>query len=258
MVPTTRVTMTAAGGRLIHRTGNGQVTLTDVSAEGTYKRCGEFKVAPVATEPTWTFPVVANGHLYLRDQGVLRCYDLRAKPDPKEPQPKGREPNREPDVIFVPTPQDVVGKMLGAAKVAKDDVVADLGCGDGRIVVTAAQTFGCKAVGYDLDPECVRLSWAAVTEAAVGRLVRIEEADIFKADLSAFTVVALYLGEKLNAKLVPQLSTMKPGSRVISHIFPIPGVKPDQVFKVTSSEDDVERPVYLYTLPLTKEITGKR
>src|SRR5262249_2206547 len=121
VVPTSRITMTAAGGRLLHRPGNGKGTLTEASPDRTTTRRvetdargGEFTVAPVAREPTWTFPVVANGRLYLRDQDVLRCYDLRAK----EGEPRGRKPA----VIFVPTPQDVVEKMLELAKVTRDDL----------------------------------------------------------------------------------------------------------------------------------------
>ncbi len=165
---------------------------------------------------------------------------------------------KKPVVEFVPTPQDVVEKMLAAAKVTKADVVADLGCGDGRIVVTAARVYGCKAVGYDLDRECVKRSRAAVEKAGVGKLVRIEEADILEVDLSGVTVVTLFVGTTLNAKLLPQLEKMKAGSRVVSHVFPIPGVTPDKVLKVTSAEDDVERTVYLYTLPLMKEKAGKQ
>lgn len=160
---------------------------------------------------------------------------------------------KKPVVDFLPTPQDVVEKMLDAAKVTKADVVADLGCGDGRIVVTAAKVYGCKAVGYDLDRECVKVSRAAVARAGVGKLVRIEEADILDVDLSGVTVVTLFVGTTLNAKLVPHLEKMRPGSRVVSHVFPVPGVKPDKVLKATSAEDGVERPVYLYTTPLTKE-----
>ncbi|HJZ58987.1 MAG TPA: PQQ-binding-like beta-propeller repeat protein [Gemmataceae bacterium] len=243
VVPTSRITMTAADGRLIHRNGNGLVTLTEVTPGGTYVRRGEFKIAPVAREPTWTFPVVANGRLYLRDQGTLTCHDLRG------PEPGGKPPA----VIFVPTPPDVVEKMLEVAKVTADDVVVDLGCGDGRIVVTAAKKYGCRAVGYDLDPECVRLSRAAVRKSGVGVLVRIDQRDVLELDLTGATVVTLYLGRTLNAKLVPQLEKLKSGSRVVSHAFAIPGMRPDRVVKVTSTDDDVERPVYLYTVPLTRE-----
>ena len=246
VVPTSRITMTAADGRLIHRTGNGVVTLTDVTPGGTYVRRGEFKTAPVAKEPTWTFPVVANGRLYLRDQDVLSCYDLRSVDPQRKP----------PHVIFVPTPQDVVEEMLDLAGVTKTDVVVDLGCGDGRIVVAAARAHGCRAVGYDLDPECVRLSRAAVQKAGVGKLVRVVAADILDVDLTGASVVTLYLGTALNAKLVQQLEKLKPGSRVVSHAFAIPGVKPTMVVKVTSAEDDVERPVYLYIIPFTPEKPG--
>jgi outer membrane protein assembly factor BamB len=250
LAPTGRVTMTAAGGRLIHRTGNGVVTLAGVAADGTYAAKGELKEGRVSKEPAWTTPVVANGRLYLRDQDELRCYDLRAN--------AGGAKRRPPDVIFVPTPQDVVEKMLDLAKVAKADVVADLGCGDGRIVVTAAKTYGCKAVGYDLDPECVKLSRAAVEKAGVGKLVRVEEADVLEADLTGVTVITLYVGVALNAKLVPRVEKLPAGARVVSHQFPIPGLKPDRVVRVTSAEDGVERPVYLYTVPFTREKAGAR
>jgi SAM-dependent methyltransferase len=178
---------------------------------------------------------------------LLAAAPLAAAEPPDPPRP------RRPAVVFVPTPHDVVGKMLELAKVTKDDVVADLGCGDGRIVVAAAKTYGCKAVGYDLDPDCVKRSKAAVEKAGVGKLVRIEEADILEVDLAGVTVVTLYVGTTLNARLLPRLEKLKPGSRVVSHVFPIPGVRPDRVLKVTSTEDDTERPVYLYTAPLTKE-----
>jgi outer membrane protein assembly factor BamB/precorrin-6B methylase 2 len=251
-LPTGRISMTAADSKLIYRNASGTVTLVEIGANGVYKRTGEFKISKVGGEPTWTCPVVANGHLYLRDQDTLLCFDLRVQTDAKEPKEKEKE-KKEPDVIFIPTPQDVVEKMLDAAKVTKSDVVADLGCGDGRIVVTAAKKYGCKAIGYDLDPECVRLSRAAVKEAGVEKLADIEEVDLFRVDLAKLTVVTLFLGEKLNEKLIPQLNAMKPGSRVVSHVFVIPGVKPDTVLKITSAEDDVERPVYVYTVPLRVE-----
>ena len=240
-LPTGRITMTAADGRLIYRGVNGRVTLVEIAVDGKYAQVGDFKVAPAAREPTWTFPVVANGRLYLRDQDVLSCYELRA------------EKPRKPHVIFVPTPHDVVEKMLEQARVTKADTVVDLGCGDGRIVVTAAKKYGCKAIGYDLDPECIKLSRAAVEKAGVGKLVTIEEADLLEIDFSGATVVTIYLGAALNAKLVPKLEKLKPGSRIVSHFFPIPGVKPDKTVMVTSAEDDVERPIYLYSIPLVKE-----
>jgi len=160
------------------------------------------------------------------------------------------ESNREPDVIFVATPQEVVDKMLELAEVKKDDLLYDLGCGDGRIVVTAAKRFGCKAVGYDIDPERVEESLENVEKNEVGHLVRIEQKDIFTLDLSKANVITLYLLPSLNVKLIPQLEKLKPGSRIVSHDFRMKGVKPDKVVKLTSDDDYEEHKVFLWTTPL--------
>jgi len=167
------------------------------------------------------------------------------------------DPNRAPDVHFVPTPQDVVDKMLELARVQKDDLVYDLGCGDGRIVVTAARRYGCKAVGYDIDPQRVKESLENVEKNKVGHLVRIEQKDIFTLDLSEVNVVTLYLLPSLNVKLIPQLEKLKPGSRIVSHDFAMEGVKPDKVVKLTSNEDDDEHEIYLWTSPLNHEVAEK-
>jgi len=163
------------------------------------------------------------------------------------------ETSREPDVIFVPTPQDVVDRMLELAEVKKDDLVYDLGCGDGRIVVTAAKRYGCKAVGYDIDPERVEESLENVQKNEVGHLVRIERKDIFTLDLSRANVITLYLLPSLNVKLIPQLEKLKPGSRIVSHDFRMKGVEPDKVVKLTSNEDGGEHKVFLWTSPLKKK-----
>lgn len=159
---------------------------------------------------------------------------------------------RKPDVIFVPTPQEAVDKMLELAKVTKDDLVYDLGCGDGRIVVTAATRYGCKAVGYDIDPKRVKESLENVEKNNVGHLVRIEQRDIFTLDLSKANVITLYLLPSLNVKLIPQLEKLKPGSRIVSHDFDMRGVKPDQVVEITS-DDGGGHTIYLWTAPLKKE-----
>ena len=160
--------------------------------------------------------------------------------------------DREPDVVFVPTPHDVVAKMLELAQVTKDDLLYDLGCGDGRIVVMAAKNYGCKAVGYDIDPQRIEESLENVQKENVGNLVRIERKDIFTLDLSKANVITLYLLPELNVKLIPQLEKLKPGSRIVSHDFRMRGVKPDKVVTVTSTEDDREHKVYLWTAPLKK------
>ena len=165
------------------------------------------------------------------------------------------ESSREPDILYVPTPQKVVDKMLELAEVKKDDLVYDLGCGDGRIVVTAAKRYGCKAVGYDIDPERVEESLGNVEKNEVGHLVRIEQKDIFTLDLSKANVITLYLLPSLNVKLIPQLEKLKPGSRIVSHDFRMKGVKPDKVVKLTSNEDGSEHKVFLWTSPLKKRKT---
>jgi len=167
------------------------------------------------------------------------------------------ESSREPDIHYVPTPQEVVDKMLELVEVKKDDLVYDLGCGDGRIVVTAAKRYGCKAVGYDIDPQRVKESLENVKKNNVGHLVRIEEKDIFTLDLSKANVITLYLLPSLNVKLIPQLEKLKPGSRIVSHDFRMRGVKPDKVVKLTSDDDYEEHKVFLWTSPLKKRRAKK-
>jgi SAM-dependent methyltransferase len=159
--------------------------------------------------------------------------------------------DKEPDVIYVPTPQAVVDKMLELAKVTKKDVVYDLGCGDGRIVVTAGKKYGCKASGFDLDPERIKESKANVAKAKVGKLVQIQKQDIFTLDLSPASVVTLYLLPDLNVKLIPQLNKTKPGSRVVSHAFKMGDIKPEKEVTVTDKEGR-EHTIYLWTTPLKK------
>lgn len=171
---------------------------------------------------------------------------------------KGRKktgkPSRKPDVIFVPTPQKVVDKMLELAQVKKADLIYDLGCGDGRIVVTAAKNFGCNAVGYDISPKRVKESLKNVKKNNVADLVRIEQKDIFTLDLSKADVVTLYLLPSLNVKLIPQLEKLKTGTRIVSHDFDMEGVKPDKVLKIADEKDDYgDHTIYLWTTPLKRE-----
>jgi precorrin-6B methylase 2 len=163
-----------------------------------------------------------------------------------------RAEDKKPDVVFVPTPPEVVDKMLELAAVKKGDLVYDLGCGDGIIVVTAARKYGCKAVGFDIDPQRVKESRDNVKRNGVEKLVQIKQADIFTLDLGEANVVTLYLLPRLNVRLIPQLEKLKPGSRIVSHAFDMDGVTPDQVVKVRC-RDGVERTVYLWTTPLKKE-----
>jgi precorrin-6B methylase 2 len=175
---------------------------------------------------------------------------VAASPQAPPAAEPAEEPKR-PDVIFVPTPPEVVAKMMELAQVTKDDVVYDLGCGDGRIVVAAAK-IGCKAYGFDVDPERIKESKENVEKNGVGNLATIEQKDIFTLDLSKANVVTLYLLPSLNVKLIPQLEKLKPGSRIVSHDFDMQGVTPDKVVEV-NGESGYEHKVYLWTTPLKKE-----
>jgi hypothetical protein len=239
-----RCMYTVADGKLFIRDQKGRVILAAANPKE-YQAFSEFTPPrPDKTAPAWTFPVVANGRLYIRDYDTLLCYDVR--------DPEARK-KKVPDAVFVPTPADVVRRMLELAAVKKDDLVYDLGSGDGRIVIAAAKTHGCKAVGVEIDTELVDKSRDRAKEAGVEKLATFECADLFDADFASATVVALYILPTMSQKLIPKFDKLKPGARIVSHCFAIPGVTPDKVVKVTSEDDDIERPVYLYTIPLRKE-----
>ena len=158
-------------------------------------------------------------------------------------------PLRTPDVIFVPTPPDVVDAMLKAAQVTGSDVVYDLGCGDGIIVATAAQKFGATAVGIDIDPQRVKEATDRITKANVTDKVKILNQDLFTTDISSATVVTLYLLPSLNQKLIPKLNKeLKPGTRVVSQSFDMgPQNPPLQTIDVNG------RSVYLWKTPLKEQ-----
>lgn len=155
---------------------------------------------------------------------------------------------RDPDVVYVPTPQPVVDRMLELADVSKDDLVYDLGCGDGRIVVTAAKKYGARGYGVDIDPQRVSEARSNVEDQGVEELVTIEHGDAFEVDLENATVVTLYLLPSLNVKLLPQLRALEPGVPVVSHDFAIEGVRPDEV--ETLEVNGKEHRIYLFTTPL--------
>lgn len=126
--------------------------------------------------------------------------------------------NRKLDVWYVPTPNEIVDRMLDVANISPLDVVYDLGCGDGRIVIAAAKKYGTRGVGVDLDPARIREAQANAKKAGVENLVTFKVADLFKTDLTEATVVTLYLLPELNRRLKPKLfAELKPGARVVSH-----------------------------------------
>lgn len=175
----------------------------------------------------------------------------------------GGEPpmERTPDIEYVPTPENVVDKMLEVANVKKGDVLYDLGCGDGRIVVTAAKKLGIKAYGFDLDPQRIKESKENAKSAGVEHLVTFEQKDIFDVDLSPATVVTLYLLPELNVRLIPQLEKLKPGSRIVSHDFDMEGVTYEKWWTVIAKDHqtprDREHYVYLWKTPLRKTPPAK-
>lgn len=149
------------------------------------------------------------------------------------------------DVEYEPTPQKVVDALLRLAKLTREDVVWDLGCGDGRIPVTAAKDYGCQAHGFDIDLERVKESVASARKHGLEKLVKIEQRDIFTLDLSKEpSVVVLYLLPSLNAKLLPQLRKLPPGARVISVAHRMADIKPDE--QIVVDTDLGEFDVYLW------------
>lgn len=153
-------------------------------------------------------------------------------------------PSRRPDVIYVPTPEPVVEAMLQVANVTKSDVVYDLGCGDGRIPVTAARKYGARGVCFDIDPERIKEANANVAKNNVGSLVKVVQGDLFEQDLSGASVITLYLLPSLNVKLMPKLmKELKPGTRIVSHAFDMGDWKPEKELDVDG------RKVYYWTIP---------
>jgi SAM-dependent methyltransferase len=150
---------------------------------------------------------------------------------------------RVPDVIYVPTPERVVSTMLELADVRRGDVVYDLGCGDGRIVVAAAKAGAAKAVGIDIDPERVAEARENVRAAGVADRASILEGDLFQLDLRDADVVTLYLLPELNLRLRPKLLELKPGTRIVSHAFDMGDWTPDRVAHVDG------KTVYMWTVP---------
>ena len=149
-----------------------------------------------------------------------------------------------PGVHFVPTMNSVVEVMLDMAEVTSEDVVYDLGSGDGRIVITAAQRYGARGVGVELDPELVERARANALEAGVADKVTFVQADLFTIDVSEATVVTMYLLASMHARMQPKLlRELAPGSRIVTHRFPMGEGEPDQKKRVSG------RDVYLYRVP---------
>jgi len=149
---------------------------------------------------------------------------------------------------FVTTPQEVVDRMLELAQVSQQDLLYDLGSGDGRIVITAAKRYGAKAVGFEIDPALVRRSRRNIKEAGVEHLAEIREQDVRNADLSPATVVTMYLYPGANLRLrAAIMGQLKPGSRVVSHDFSMGDWHPDRVERMTDAAGSL-RTIYLWRI----------
>jgi SAM-dependent methyltransferase len=165
------------------------------------------------------------------------------------------QPRRKPDVPYVPTTDLAVAAMLKLADVKKTDVVYDLGCGDGRIVIAAAKQLGARGVGIDINPERIREANENARKAGVEKLVRFEENDLFQADIREATVVTLFLLPHINLKLRPKLlQDLKPGTRIVSNTFDMDDWKAEKEATVGDGDTDVDyeplsRKLFLWTIP---------
>lgn len=165
------------------------------------------------------------------------------------------KPKRSPDVPYVPTTERAVEAMLELAKVTKNDVVYDLGCGDGRIVVTAAKKYGARGVGIDINPERIAEARENAKKNGVEHLVKFIEGDLFEADIREATVVTLFLLSSVNLKLRPKLlAELRPGARVVSNTFDMGDWKPDKEFTLDDNGEDsyLSHKFYLWIIPKDK------
>jgi SAM-dependent methyltransferase len=171
------------------------------------------------------------------------CAQIGAQPASQAPAAAPQL--RAPDVVFVPTPHEVVDAMLKVAKVGKGDVLYDLGSGDGRIPIMAAEKYGItRGIGIDINPERIKEANENLAKAGVGNRVRFMNADLFETNLSDATVITLYLLPTLNLKLLPKLlKELKPGTRIVSHAFDMGSWKPEQTLDLGG------RRVYFWTIP---------
>jgi outer membrane protein assembly factor BamB len=266
-----KIALTYADQRLYLLHADGTMQLADASPDA-YAQHGEFQLPDHQPAIGATFPVITGGRMYVRDNEHLFCYDLRANRTADAPQPrltkldfppalvdtrvagptKPAASRKPPVAIFVPTPHDIVAKMLVLAGVKPADTLFDLGSGDGRIVIAAAKTFGVKAIGIDLDQTLVTESRQKIADAGLSELVKIEQADFFSRDLGEADVVSLYLPTNVMDRLLPQLEKLKPGARVVSHYFKFTDVLPEKSVRFESRDDGDVHDIHLWTAPLRK------
>jgi predicted O-methyltransferase YrrM len=192
------------------------------------------------------------GNVVLAGCAQQRNFDevqtTQTTPQTQQPAPTVLAQQRQADVPYVPTPKEVVDRMLQLANVTGDDTLYDLGSGDGRIVITAAQRYGTRATGIDINPELVQQSQANAQAANVADRVEFVQQDLFQTDLSKATVVTLYLLPDINLKLRPKLlRELKPGTRIVSHDFNMGEWEPEQVVQVQTPNR--QHTIYYWVVP---------
>lgn len=154
---------------------------------------------------------------------------------------------RKPDIGYIPTERELVEAMLNLAKVTSDDIIYDLGSGDGRVLITAAKNYGARGVGIDIDPDRIREANENVLKTKVSNLVEIRQQDLFACNFSEATVVFLYLLPHLNIRLRPQLfRQLKPGTRIVSHDFDMGDWQPEKIIEIQTPE---EATLYYWVIP---------
>ncbi len=187
--------------------------------------------------------MVAIGVAIVVGQYLLNVILTPPDRSPPLPRPVANAP-------FITTPDLVVDKMVELAQLSEDDMVYDLGCGDGRLVITAALRGGCQGVGFDIDPQLVAEARENAKIHGVDDRVRIVEQDIFTLDLSEADAVLAYLLPGMMNKLLPQFQQMEPGCRIVTHDFWIDGVEPDAFVELPTGQERKDHGIYLYTTPL--------
>jgi predicted O-methyltransferase YrrM len=195
---------------------------------------------------------ISVGNVVLAGCAQQRNFDevqtTQTTPQTQQPAPTVQAQQRQADVPYVPTPKEVVDRMLQLANVTGDDTLYDLGSGDGRIVITAAQRYGTRATGIDINPELVQQSQANAQAANVADRVEFVQQDLFQTDLSKATVVTLYLLPDINLKLRPKLlRELKPGTRIVSHDFNMGEWEPEQVVQVQTPNR--QHTIYYWVVP---------
>jgi hypothetical protein len=219
-----------------------------------YVSAGDTLYAIEDRSPSWAQSRSPDRSNASRETGLERAAERDRLVQPTtNPVPARTRVNRAPDAVYLPTPQEIVEEMLKVAKIRSTDRVVDLGSGDGRFVITAAKLYGIHSVGYEIDARLVEQSRRAIKQEGLEPLARIEHEDLFTLDLQDADVVTVFLYPRLMERLIPQLEKLKPGARVVSHQFEMPGIKPDREWVIPCKEDGEQHRILLWTAPLRRD-----